>query len=87
MLLSSSGSACGRDYEPTALHPWTDDSMQPASSRSPVLKKLYRGLAEMSGQALYFRMISSRRPDTGKCPRHIPLKIAPAPFSRRVPIH
>jgi len=32
---------------------------------------LYRGLAEMSGQALCFRMISSRRPDTGKCPRHI----------------
>jgi len=32
---------------------------------------VYRGLAEMSGQALCFLMISSRRPDTGKCPRHI----------------
>ena len=31
---------------------------------------LYRGLAEMSGQDLCFRMISSRRPDTIKCPRH-----------------
>jgi len=30
----------------------------------------YRGLAEMSGQELCFRMISSRRPDTEKCPRH-----------------
>jgi len=31
---------------------------------------LHRGLAQMSGQDLCFRMISNRRPDTGKCPRH-----------------
>ena len=30
---------------------------------------IYRGLAEMSGQELCCRMISSRRPDTGKGPR------------------
>jgi len=37
---------------------------------SDLIRHLHRGLAEMSGQALCFRMLSSRRPDTGKCPRH-----------------
>jgi len=39
----------------------------------------------MSGQALCFRMISSRRPDTGKCPRHTQYDPADRPLFPRFP--